>query len=241
MNFAVIFAGGVGSRMHSKGMPKQFLPVFGKPIIVYTLEKFQEAQSVDGIVVVSLESYIDKMRQLADSYHLSKIVSIVPGGASGQDSIYNGLDAMRGKARPDDVVLIHDGVRPVIDSELIEACIESVKKYGTAISASPAIETIVRSSDSSQSDIREIIPRAECLMAKAPQAFRYGRILAAHDRARQEGYHDAIDSASLMKHYGEDLHMVRCKPDNIKITTPVDYFLFKGIVEASENYNVFGL
>lgn len=241
MNFAVIFAGGVGSRMHSKGMPKQFLPVYGKPIIVYTLEKFQETQQVDGIVVVSLSSYIDKMRQLADSYHLSKVISIVPGGASGQESIYHGLDALRRKASPDDIVLIHDGVRPVIDSDLIENCIESVKQYGSAISASPAIETIVRSSDSSQSDIREIIPRAECLMAKAPQAFRYGRILAAHDRARQEGYHDAIDSASLMKHYGEELHMVRCKPDNIKITTPVDYFLFKGIVEASENYNVFGL
>ena len=133
MNFAVIFAGGVGSRMHSKGMPKQFLPVFGKPIIVYTLEKFQETQSVDGIVVVSLESYIDKMRLLADSYHLSKVISIVSGGSSGQESIYNGLNALRAKAAPDDIVLIHDGVRPVIDSELIENCIESVKKYGTAI------------------------------------------------------------------------------------------------------------
>ena len=141
-NVAVIFAGGTGQRMNTRTKPKQFLELHGKPIIVYTLEAFQQHGEIDGIIVVMLESWIDYTESLVRKYDLNKVKKIVPGGNSGQESIFNGLCAAGALYGDDDIVLIHDGVRPLVDEETITANIRSVEEYGTAITVTPAIETI---------------------------------------------------------------------------------------------------
>ena len=242
MTSALIFAGGVGSRMHTKGTPKQFLKVHGKPIIVYTLEHFQNHPEVDRIVVVCIETHLDYMRKLAAQYELSKMAAIVPGGATGQDSIWNGLVALMensGGISDDEVVLIHDGVRPIIDEDLITRNIAAVKEHGSAISSSPAIETFCLSGE--DSTIASVLERKQCFLAKAPQSFLLKDIVRAHQKARSEGRHDAIDSAQLMMRSGHTLHYVTCDTSNIKITTPCDYYIFKGILEANESMQIIGL
>ena len=238
MNIAVIFAGGVGQRMHSGSTPKQFLELHGKPILVYTLEHFQRNPRIDGIVLVSIEGWIDYCRDLLQKFGLTKVSAIVPGGSNGYESISNGLRKASELYPADSVVLIHDGVRPLIDQEIISKDIDSVLEHGSAITVSPAIETIVISKDGKAD---EIIDRSCCKIAKAPQCFILRDILAAHDRADAEGLTEFIDSASLMYHYGAELHMVEGPADNIKITTPADFFVFKAFVEARENLEIFGV
>lgn len=237
MNIAVIFAGGVGQRMHSGSTPKQFLKLRGKPIIVYTIEHFQNSASIDGIILVSLEDWIPYCEELTEKYGLSKISAIIPGGDTGFASIGNGLRKASELYPDDSIVLIHDGVRPLIDAKLIESDIDSVKKYGSAITVSESIETIVVLNESIVSDI---IDRKQCQIAKAPQCFYLKDILYYHDRAIADGFDNFIDSASLMHHYGVELHTVIGPSDNIKITTPSDFFAFKAFVELKENSEIFG-
>ena len=238
MNVAIIFAGGVGQRMHSGSTPKQFLEHRGKPILVYTLEHFQRNPRIDGIILVSVEGWIDYCRELLQKFRLTKVSAIVPGGSNGYESISNGL-RKAGELYPEDtVVLIHDGVRPLIDQDIIDKDIDSVLEHGSAITVSPAIETIVISKDGKAD---EIIDRSCCKIAKAPQCFRLCDILSAHRKADEEGLTGFIDSASLMYHYGKELHMVEGPVDNIKITTPADFFVFKAFVEARENSVIFGV
>lgn len=239
MNYALVFAGGVGERMHTHGVPKQFLEVFGKPIIVYTLEHFQRHRSIDGIVVVCVESHIKLMHSLIAHYDLSKVKVVVPGGSTGQESIRNGLFEIAKYANDDDVVLIHDGVRPIIDEDLISRNISSVQQFGSAISSSNAIETFCLVEK--YGTIDKILPRPQCIIAKAPQSFKVRDIVECHRRAMQDGINDAIDSAALMQHYGHELHYVSCSTSNIKITTPIDYYLFKGILNAQESMQVMGM
>ena len=240
MNSAVIFAGGVGSRMHTKGMPKQFLKVHGKPIIVYTIEHFQNHPDIDRIVVVCVETHLDYMQKLVELYGLSKVIAIVPGGSTGQDSIWQGLSRLAEDSTDEnEVVLIHDGVRPIIDEALISRNIASVQKYGSAISSAPAIETFCLSGE--EETIASVLDRKVCFLAKAPQSFFLKDIVASHQKARQEGRLDAIDSAQLMMRYGVTLHYVPCETSNIKITTPCDYYVFKGILEANESMQIIGL
>ena len=141
-NVAVIFAGGTGQRMNTRTRPKQFLELHGKPIIIYTLEEFEHHAEIDGIIVVMLESWIAYTQDLISKYNLKKVKKVVPGGASGQDSIYNGLCAAAQFYGDDDIVLIHDGVRPLVDEETITANIRGVEERGTAITVTAAIETI---------------------------------------------------------------------------------------------------
>ena len=240
MNSALIFAGGVGSRMHTMGTPKQFLKVHGKPVIVYTLEHFQHHPDIDRRVVVCIETHLDYMRTLTKQYGLDKVFAIVPGGETGQDSIWNGLSRLLEEPGDDgEIVLIHDGVRPLIDESLISRNIESVKACGSAISASPAIETFCLKAD--DDTISAVLDRSRCFLAKAPQSFFLKDIVSCHRKARQEGKYDAVDSAQLMMRYGFTLHRVLCDSSNIKITTPYDYYIFKGILEAHENMQIIGL
>lgn len=236
---ALIFAGGVGSRMHSSGIPKQFLQVYGKPIIIYTLEHFQQHPLVDRIVVVSVSSHIKLMKDIIKKYEIDKVFDVVPGGKTGQESIWNGLKIIQQYSSKDDIVLIHDGVRPVIDEKLISDNIESVKKYGNAISACFAWETICQTQE--QDIIKSIFPREECLLAKAPQSFFVQDIIEAHLKAQAEGINSMTDSASIMNYYGHKLHYVACSPSNIKITNPVDFYLFRGMLSAQESMQIMGL
>lgn len=233
MNYAIVFAGGVGSRMQSPDLPKQFIEVNGCPIIVHTINHFQSHQNIDKILVVCLEKYIDYMKSLVEKYHLSKVINVVAGGRTGQESIYKGLVALDGLASDEDVVLLHDAVRPVIDADLISRNIESVEKFGNAISCSPATETICLSGDE-EGCIKDVMPREKCMMGRAPQSFRYADIYNCHKRANEDGYTTAIDSASMLHHYGYPLHFVRCSHFNIKLTTPNDLFLFKAFLNSKQ-------
>ena len=238
MNIAVIFAGGSGRRMHTKSRPKQFLEYQGKPIIIYTLELFDNHPMVDGIVVACVKEWIPFLEKMLKKFEINKVRRIVHGGETGQDSIYHGLVAAKEiSSDKDDIVLIHDGVRPLITEQTITDNIEMVRKEGSCITCVPATETfIVNKPDGSL----EIPTRDNSLIARAPQSFYLKDILEAHEQAKFEGRHDFIDSCSMMHHYGHKLGKVIGPVENIKITTPTDYFVFKAMVEVHENQQIFG-
>ena len=227
MNYALIFAGGTGQRMNTKTRPKQFLELHGKPIILYTIEAFENHPAIDGIVVVCLEEWIPFLRKKIEHYDIAKVIDVVPGGATGQESIRNGLEVLRKIAGREHTVFVHDGVRPLVSDETIANCAASVVAHGNAVSVTPAIETIVQEEGGT---VTNIIDRAACRMAKAPQCFNIGELIDAHDRARADGEGGFIDSASLMRHYGHVLHTVETGPENIKITTPEDLALCEQIL-----------
>ena len=238
-NVAIIFAGGAGQRMNTKTKPKQFLELHGKPILIYTLEHFQQCKEIDGIVLVMLESWIPYTEELLDRYRITKVRSVIPGGDSGQASIFNGIAKAVQLYPEDSVVLIHDGVRPLIDEQTIKDCIECANKKGNAITVSPAIDTIALLNE--VDSVGKILPRSKCQMVKAPQCFKLRDIMAAHLRSQKERLQDFIDSASLMQYYGMKLFTVIGPPENIKITTPSDFYIFRAIVDARENSQIFGV
>ncbi|MDJ1122160.1 IspD/TarI family cytidylyltransferase [Olsenella sp. YH-ols2217] len=229
----VIFAGGTGSRMQGAKIPKQFLMSGGKPIIAHTISKFQEAPGVDGIVVVSIESGIPYLREVVEQNGFSKVLSIVPGGETGQDSIFRGLDEIHrlGIADEDTVVLIHDGVRPLIDAPTIEACARSVRERGCTATVAPVVETVIEEQDGK---VVDVLDRSRCKLARAPQGFTFCELYQAHLTARANGLHDFIDSVSMMAHFGYQIFTVDGPVDNIKITTRRDYFSFKGFTDYNE-------
>lgn len=234
---AIIFAGGTGSRMHTVSRPKQFLELQGKPVIIYTLELFDTHPDIDGIVVVCVESWISFLEKQLRKFEITKVVEIVPGGETGQDSIYNGLKAVDNKFSDDSCVLIHDGVRPLITQQTITDNIETVKEKGNCITCIPATETfVVKQKDGSL----QIPTRANSLIARAPQSFVLKDILSAHEQARKEGRHDFIDSCTMMSHYGHRMNTIIGPMENIKITTPTDFFIFRAMVEVHENQQIFG-
>lgn len=237
-NVAVIFAGGTGQRMNTKTKPKQFLELYRKPILVYTLEQFQQHKEIDGIVLVMLEGWLDYSKELIEKYRLSKVKTIVAGGATGQESIYNGLCAVSEFYKNNPIVLIHDGVRPLIDSVTISRNIACVREHGTAITVAPAIETVTMKDENGI--VGKIVDRSKCQLAKAPQCFYLNDIIAAHKKAILEENKQFIDSASLMQHYGHSIYTVEGKSENIKITTPSDFYIFRAIVDARENSQIFG-
>lgn len=240
MNIGVIFAGGVGSRMHSKERPKQFLEIYNKPIIVHTIEHFQHNENIDAVVVICIESWIDYFNQLVVKYRLDKVKKVVPGGTTGQLSIYNGLCAAKEITGAEkSIVLIHDGVRPMIHSKLLSENIESVKKYGSSITSGVVKETIVEIDDNG--DIKLVPDRAHSRIAKAPQCFWLDDILHAHQKALANGKTDYIDSCSMMQHFGNKLHMVDGPYENIKITTPDDFYTMRAILQAKEDQQIYGL
>ena len=237
MNYALIFAGGTGQRMNTKTRPKQFLELYGKPIILYTIEAFEDHPAIDGIVVVCLEEWMPFLRKKIAHYDIAKVIDVVPGGTTGQESIRNGLAALEAAVGRGHAVFVHDGVRPLVSDETITRCAESVVAHGNAISVTPAIETIVQEEDGV---VTNILDRAACRMAKAPQCFNIGELIDAHERALADGEDGFIDSASLMRHYGHVLHTVETGPENIKITTPSDFYIFRAFVDARESSEIFG-
>lgn len=238
MNYAVIFAGGAGKRMNTKTRPKQFLTLHGKEIIIYTLEHFEKHPEIDGISVVCIEEWIDYLKELLEKYRIHKVKWISPGGSTGQESIFNGLDAMRGAIDGDSIVLIHDGVRPLIDEELISSNIRTAKEKGCAVTVVPATETVMLVDDNEE--IVRSVDRNKCRVVRAPQSFQYQELLKAHDEAKNKGINDIIDSATMMSEAGYTLYPVLGKADNIKITTPSDFYTFRAIMEVEENSQILG-
>lgn len=238
---ALIFAGGTGSRMNSRSRPKQFLNLYGKPIIIHTLEHFEYCEEIDSIVVVCRENWIGYLEEQLKHNFFEKVRLVVSGGETGQQSIYNGLKAIHDScANPKDtIVLIHDGVRPLINEKLISDNIATVKRYGSAITVTKAVETVINTND--ENEIIDIPNRHCAKIAKAPQSFYLSDIMDAHEKAREENIDSMVDSASLMMHYGYKLRTVEGPVENIKITTPSDYYIFRAIYEARENSQIFGL
>ena len=235
---ALIFAGGSGQRMNSRSKPKQFLEMYGKPIIIYTLEHFEYHDAIDQIIVVCIENWIEELKGLLKKYNITKVVKVVPGGATGHDSIYFGLKAMQSITDDTDIVLIHDGVRPLINQELITENIEAVKKYGNAITCEAARESVVCSIDGE--NITDVPLRSHMYTAKAPQSFFYGDIRRLYERAHEEGY-QSIDSSHLCSIYNEPMHLVQSTKNNIKITDPADFYIYRALYEAIEGQQIFGL
>lgn len=240
MNIAVVFAGGVGSRMHSKEKPKQFLEIHGKPIIVHTLEIFEKHAEIDAIVVACVREWEDYLKMLTEQYNLHKVKRVVPGGKTGQLSIYSGLCAAEELAGGESsIVLIHDGVRPLINQEVISENIASVKAHRSAITTAKVKETImVVSADSS---IDYIPDRDKSRLARAPQSFWLEDILTAHRKALSEGIDSFIDSCTMMQYYGHKLFLVDGPSENIKVTTPDDFYIMRAILDAKENSQIYGL
>ncbi|MDD6401233.1 MAG: IspD/TarI family cytidylyltransferase [Lachnospiraceae bacterium] len=242
MNIGLIFAGGSGTRMNTKSKPKQFLEMNGKAIIIHTLEYFENCRDIDKIVVVCIEGWIDYLEKLLDRFHITKVAKVVPGGETGQLSIYNGLKAAKdvaGDKYEDSIVLIHDGVRPLINEQLLLDNIESVKQFGSAITVNRAIETIIQVDDSKA--VNNVVDRTSCYVARAPQSFWLKDILSTHERALADGKREMIDSATMMRTYNYDLHIVEGPQENIKITNPSDFYIFRSLYEAKENSQIFGL
>ena len=241
MNIAVIFAGGVGSRMRSKNArPKQFLEMYQKPIIIHTLEHFEKHPEIDAIVVVCIESWIPYLKELLYQYRLDKVKKVVPGGSSGQLSIYHGLCAAEELSDAEDsIVLIHDGVRPLINARLISDNIASVKAHGSAITTAPVKETILVVQE--ETGFIDYVPeRKNSRVAKAPQSFYLKDILSCHRRSLDEGITDCIDSCTMMQHYGYELYLIDGPGENIKITTAEDFYTMRAILEAKENAQIYG-
>ncbi|MCD8371498.1 MAG: 2-C-methyl-D-erythritol 4-phosphate cytidylyltransferase [Clostridiales bacterium] len=241
MNIAVIFAGGVGNRMHSKQRPKQFLEMYNKPIIIHTLEYFENHGEIDAIVIACVKDWIPYMQALLAKFHIGKVKRVVPGGKTGQLSIYQGLCAAKEIADGEkSIVLIHDGVRPLINEHVITDNIASVKKYGSAITTAVVKETILVVKN--DEGVIDYVPsRKNSRVAKAPQSFWLDDILDAHRRALAEGQENYIDSCTMMQYYGKQLHLIDGPYENIKITTPDDFYTMRAILEARENAQIYGM
>ena len=218
MNIAVIFAGGVGRRMHTRDLPKQFLQVYGKPIIIHTLQIFDTHSGIDAIVIACVKEWIPYLNELIDQYDLK--------------SIYRGLLAAKAIAYEEAIVLIHDGVRPFITHQVIDDNIQSVKEHGTAITTSKVTETLLIVDGTNL--IEEVPDRSNSRIAKAPQSFWLEDILKAHDKAILEGKKDFIDSCTMMQYYNYPLYLVDGPVENIKVTTQEDIFTMRAILEAKE-------
>lgn len=234
----LIFAGGSGQRMNARSKPKQFLEMHGKPIIIYTLEHFEYHEEVDDIVVVCIEGWIEELRGLLRRYGITKVSEIIPGGETGHDSICYGLEAMKENSLDDDIILIHDGVRPLINEELISLNIDAVRKYGNAITAEAARESVVCCKDGES--ICEVPPRNQMYVAKAPQSFYFKDIMKLYKKAEKDGV-KAIDSSHLCSMYGVPMHIVKSTKNNLKITEPADYYIYRALYEAMEGQQIFGI
>ena len=220
-NIALIFAGGVGSRMYGD-LPKQFLEVNGKPIIIQTLELFEANENIDEIYVACIEEYIETLEKMVKKFNVSKISKIFSGGISGQDSIYKGLSEIK-KENENALVLLHDGVRPLVEQKTINNCISDAKKFGSAITVTPIFETPIVSDDGEY--VSSMPERARMYTAQAPQCFYLNDILSWHEREHGsvDPYFGVVDSCGLAFKNGVKPHLTLGNRGNIKVTTMEDY------------------
>lgn len=241
-NIAIIFAGGSGRRLNSSenSLPKQFLKINGKPIIIHTLEIFQQHPNIDKIYIAIHPDYYDFMHELANYYHIDKVAGIVKGGSTSQDSIYNALKLAQSENSGDSVVLIHDGVRPNITSEVISKNIECTLKNGNAITCTSCQETILVSQNGISP---ELVPyRKHTFAAQAPQSFRLDEIVSAHEeiRAVNPEYNDIVDACTLFRTLKKPTYMIEGNRGNIKITTIEDLYVLRGLIRFREDLDILG-
>lgn len=243
MNIALILAAGVGQRMRSGGLPKQFLKIMGKPIIIYTLEKFEQCDEIDQIVVVCHGSYTAYMDELLSLYRIKKSQKVIVGGCDRQSSLKKGLEAIvAGGGERQDIVTIHDGVRPLVDNATIVENIRIAKQYGCAATVHLVTESVVVS-DSGEVEFADFKKREETYSLTSPQTFQLGNIIEAYDRCKeQEGEKiPLLDAAMVYSKMGGKVHLVKEHNTNLKITTPEDFYYLKAILDLEESKYIFGL
>ncbi|MCR5505586.1 MAG: 2-C-methyl-D-erythritol 4-phosphate cytidylyltransferase [Bacilli bacterium] len=234
MNIAMILASGTGSRMGNTDCPKQFLPIYNKPLIVHTIEAFEMHDEIEYIIVVTNENYIDQVKVWCKQYDLGKVKSVVAGGSSRQISVYNGLKALKENGvKDDDIVVIHDGARPLISQTIITDNVEGCKKYNAVDTVIPSSDTIIRSVD--QETIKEIQKRSELFLGQTPQTFRYGIIKGAHDHAFEINDTDTTDDCKLVIKMGVPVHLVNGSKLNFKITTFDDLMMLKALLKIGKS------
>ncbi|SKB66137.1 2-C-methyl-D-erythritol 4-phosphate cytidylyltransferase [Lachnospiraceae bacterium] len=228
MNIVLLTAAGVGSRMHNE-IPKQFIHVKNKPIILYTMEAFQRHPQIDAIVVVTLEAWKDMLWAYAKQYNITKLKWVVTGGSTGQDSIRKGLEELEKDCAPDDVVMVHDGNRPLISDEIISDSLATYREHGSAVAAIPCIEAIFRSSDGIEST--ESLDRDELFRTQTPHTYALNKLMWAHKQAEEKNITNTTASCVLMSMLGEKIYFSKGSEINLKITTKDDMKIFEAILE----------
>jgi 2-C-methyl-D-erythritol 4-phosphate cytidylyltransferase len=232
MIVALLTAAGVGSRMNLE-IPKQFLHVDNKPLIVYTLEKFQAHPSIDAIVVVTLPSWMDVLRAYAKQYEITKLRWIEKGGSTGQESIHNGLVKINEEVGDEDtVVMIHDGNRCMVSSEIISDSIAVFKENGSAVASIPCVEAVFRSPDGGKSSTVSI-PREQLFRTQTPHTYALKKLLWAHAEAEKKGIEETAASCVLMSELGETVYFSKGSEENLKITTAEDLNIFESLLHST--------
>ena len=229
MNIGLLIAGGSGKRM-GQDIPKQFLTVNEKPVIVYTLEAFQEHPEIDEIAVVCIEGWENMLSAYAKQFNITKLKNIFPGGENGQDSIRNGVYGLRDAYGDDNIVLIHDSIRPMVSPEIISDCLSVTVKKGCAITVIPCAEAMLETDDGVESD--SSYPRDRLKRTQTPQGFKLGEICDLHKRALESGITNSVASCTLKIEMGEKVYFSKGSEKNIKLTTVEDIDIFKALLMA---------
>lgn len=232
MNLALIIAGGVGRRMH-QDIPKQFLTVDNRPVIIHTLEAFQRHPSIDAIAVACVAGWKKVLQAYAKQFNITKLKYIVPGGKNGQDSIRNGLFELEKHYKKDDVVLIHDAIRPLVSEDIISDCIVTAQKFGSAIATIPCAEAMMETIDGQESV--GSYPREKLLRAQTPQGFYLGKICEMHRKALKQGITNSVASCTMFVELGENVHFSLGSEKNIKLTTTDDLEIFKALLSVKKS------
>ena len=231
MNIALIIAGGSGHRMQNE-VPKQFLNVYDKPVIVYTLQAFQKHPNIDEIGVVCIDGWHEVLRAYARQYQIDKLKWIVSGGENGQSSIRNGVFEAERRYAPEDIILIHDAIRPMVSQEIISDCIIQCQKHGSAISVLPCNTAVLHYDEENASTC--VVPRNELALTQTPQAFPLGKLAGIHREALERGITNSVATCTLMVEMGEKVYFSIGEETNIKLTTPGDLKIFKALLSMQE-------
>lgn len=227
MNIALVLAAGSGTRMNND-QPKQFMMVNNKPLFLYSVEAFQNNKDIDVIVVATNKEYIGQVKELANGY--SKVKSVIAGGETRQQSVYNGLNEIEKFVNNEkDLVLIHDSARPLVSQRIINENIALGKQFGAVDTVVQASDTIINSKD--QETINEILNRSELYQTQTPQTFEFGIIKRAHQRSLKDNVPNVTDDCKLVMHFGVDVHFAKGDKLNFKVTTPEDLEMFKALVK----------
>lgn len=236
MNIAVIIAGGSGHRM-GQDIPKQFINVYDKPVIIYTLEGFQRHPQIDAIEVVCLDGWHDVLWAYAHQFNITKLKWIISGGNTGQESIRNGVFSLEGKVSDDDVIIIHDGIRPLVDESVLTDVILKAQKLGNAVTSLPYNEQIFVVNPDDNTTTRQYIPRETLRRVSTPQAYQFGKLDWAYHEAfeKEIGIYGSSYTNTMMVELGETLHFAAGSDKNIKLTTKDDLEMFKGYIKKDKD------
>lgn len=231
MNIAVIIAGGSGRRM-GQDIPKQFINVYDKPVLIYTLESFQKHPQIDAIELVCIDGWHDIVWAYAKQFGITKLKWIVSGGNTGQESIRNGVYNLEDKCSPNDTIIIHDGIRPLVDAAVLSDVIVTCEKYGNAVTSMPYNEQIFVVDD--EISTVKYIPRETLRRVSTPQAYKFGKLDAVYHEAfeKEIGIYGSSYTNTMMVELGERLYFAAGSDKNIKLTTKDDLELFKAYLKA---------